>query len=560
MQSNFSIKLILSLCLTAFFALPLWSQSEDILEEDVIIIDPNTRKASDVAPFDLPFKVSLEVTEEFKEAFESSFFTEVRLCKDPGSKTLIRRELKGNLITFSKSQYHFFDKENDKNYLVIYMPPLPPNKDYDIALISNYNKVQLTALLDLFYARSIGLVKGDDYLNKEKALYNAINKPIGAELFCTKRESYLPDSNSVDAFLTDPGLNATLTGLWDVSGGYPQEILALPVSYQQLLTFTNCEDQCLCSVTKYNINDKVVAALGNLKLLYNASIYPDSVKNNAPVIYQDIERNINLLNGVIHGLLPLDYQNGASPLHVTKIDKRLANLDSTITLLQSIRAYTLCLMLSDTELYSRFEQTLKSIDLLIIETQKNQKKLSGHYSKFKQFVWSDNNFCVYSWISIGTGLSTIKKSVGKIIIPDIGIAYIRTKLNSDGDALNMIRPYYGFNISLGPIHKDQRPFRTVGKWSPRHAFYFTIGLTAISLTEGETEGVQDLFRNANLLLGGGIRLHRGIRLSSGVVLHKREDPNPIISKSKIAASPFIGLSFDMDIIEAFELFKKKINE
>lgn len=114
-----------------------------------------------------------------------------------------------------------------------------------------------------------------------------------------------------------------------------------------------------------------------------------------------------------------------------------------------------------------------------------------------------------------------------------------------GLPVNELLPYAGANIYLRPVNPTAS-LKTKGSFSRR--FSLTVGLTLASIAkENERE---DLFGSQALVLGAGLRLTPVIRFSSGALLFKSLDPNPLITKSHTGAAWYFALSADYNIASA----------
>jgi hypothetical protein len=76
-----------------------------------------------------------------------------------------------------------------------------------------------------------------------------------------------------------------------------------------------------------------------------------------------------------------------------------------------------------------------------------------------------------------------------------------------------------------------------------------LGITFVSVKES---GKRDnLFSGTNLLLGVGYKLTSEVRLTAGAMLFKKYDLNYVSSDTRLAATPFAGVSIDLDLKKFF---------
>jgi hypothetical protein len=80
-------------------------------------------------------------------------------------------------------------------------------------------------------------------------------------------------------------------------------------------------------------------------------------------------------------------------------------------------------------------------------------------------------------------------------------------------------------------------------------------LTVQSVADGGGGRVQtrdNLFGNQALLAGAGLRITDTIRLGAGALLFKEKDPNPLITRFRVASTYYFSLSFDLNVAKAFK--------
>jgi hypothetical protein len=108
--------------------------------------------------------------------------------------------------------------------------------------------------------------------------------------------------------------------------------------------------------------------------------------------------------------------------------------------------------------------------------------------------------------------------------------------------------YLGANVYFRPVNK-KAPLRAN---SPGQRLALTFGLSVTNMKlEGETRFENLLGEKSNLLVGLGYRLTRSLRLGGGMVLFLKNDPNPLVDARSLAITPYVSLSFDIDLLGAF---------
>ncbi|HEX6097888.1 MAG TPA: hypothetical protein VF432_16295 [Thermoanaerobaculia bacterium] len=112
--------------------------------------------------------------------------------------------------------------------------------------------------------------------------------------------------------------------------------------------------------------------------------------------------------------------------------------------------------------------------------------------------------------------------------------------------------YLGANIYLRPINKNA----PLSGLDFRKRFAIMLGFSE-KLTGADREG---LISDRPVLLGGGIRVTDHFRIALGAQLFREDDPDPLITKKSLAATPFISASIDVDVADVFQsLFKPLFN-
>jgi hypothetical protein len=106
----------------------------------------------------------------------------------------------------------------------------------------------------------------------------------------------------------------------------------------------------------------------------------------------------------------------------------------------------------------------------------------------------------------------------------------------------------GANIYFRPVNK-KAPLRLKGTW--KHRLAMTVGITFTNLKlEDETRYENLLGDRSNLMVGMGYRLTHSIRIGGGAMFFLKNDPNPLVTERSLGATPYISLSFDVDLIGA----------
>jgi hypothetical protein len=106
--------------------------------------------------------------------------------------------------------------------------------------------------------------------------------------------------------------------------------------------------------------------------------------------------------------------------------------------------------------------------------------------------------------------------------------------------------YVGSNIYFRPVNKDA-PLSEVSSLGRRLAV--TIGLTLSSIADDHNRTRSDLFWHQSLVLGAGYRITSSIRGGGGVLVFRKSDPNPLITRTSPAVTWYASFSFDLDVAQ-----------
>lgn len=125
------------------------------------------------------------------------------------------------------------------------------------------------------------------------------------------------------------------------------------------------------------------------------------------------------------------------------------------------------------------------------------------------------------------------------IAGDFGFAY--------GWEIGEAAPYIGTNFYFRPVNK-QAPLRDINPLrQPLRRLSATVGVVLTDIGDGRTRDPLIDTGKISLLAGGGYRFTDAVRLSVGVMIFRKRDPNPLINDNSLATSPYTSLSLDWDL-------------
>lgn len=116
--------------------------------------------------------------------------------------------------------------------------------------------------------------------------------------------------------------------------------------------------------------------------------------------------------------------------------------------------------------------------------------------------------------------------------------------------------YVGYTLFFRPVNYNV-PFRNIiDPWERIRAIIgINVGFTLSDIETngyGEASGIVKFLGNKGLVMGLGIRPFHFIKLDINGLLYNISDPNPLISHKKVAFTPMIGLSLNINLIKLFQ--------
>lgn len=137
--------------------------------------------------------------------------------------------------------------------------------------------------------------------------------------------------------------------------------------------------------------------------------------------------------------------------------------------------------------------------------------------------------------AVGTTSQVVSTNYNPYVSVDAGVLY--------APVIGEATLYIATNIYTRPVNKDA-PLSQVSSF--RRRFAFTFGVTLNSIADSAHTRF-DLFSSSTLVLGAGYRVTQSLRLGGGAIVLKEADPNPLIDRQSAALTPYLSLSFDVDV-------------
>jgi len=195
-------------------------------------------------------------------------------------------------------------------------------------------------------------------------------------------------------------------------------------------------------------------------------------------------------------------------------------------------------------IYNSTQVALKGLDARIKQLSQTAKDIRGGINGMADIASAEASFG--GSLPMGQDLKTAS---GNYFIGDFGLANAGTIVNNQ--FAYTLRPYIGVNISFVAIDKTQ-PLNSIQHKRFAHHLSFVMGLTTSALTR---QGTYDLIKNMSVVTGIAYRLSRSFRMTGGVLVYERDNPNPELP-ARPTVGPMLALSLDLEVSKWFgDLFK-----
>ena len=176
------------------------------------------------------------------------------------------------------------------------------------------------------------------------------------------------------------------------------------------------------------------------------------------------------------------------------------------------------------------------------------KKREDLLAKFPD-VLSDK-FILFSVIFIDKSISDVVSQSNPYIGLDVGFSYV--------PGYSQLFLYEGVNFYFVPVNKDAPLARMRGlknNLSKRLSIHFGLTQSLISI---ENKNYQPLTTAGSLLVGGGIRVSRIVRINYGTIFFYEKNANPLITKKDMKSMYCFSLTFDINVGKALGNFGTRL--
>jgi hypothetical protein len=420
-----------------------------------------------------------------------------------------------------KIDYDTADKK-----LILFFPALKPDIDFDINIQQNFSDKNL----DLFYDILKDFQSGDNA---------SANKKVNDLILHFKQARI---------FATDIG------NLYFTSAAQFQDLVYQQVKPDLSNILDNTKYMPVGPIGPANIQDAYKILRAN--------------KGKCPELpFLGLFDPANTDN-IAKGLVSLKGDNKFELIDTNHFNDRLYNLTSTITLLVTIDSAVRTLYLES------LDPQMATLQQIV---DNNIKAIRSNLKNFKQYLDGINKAINAKgfesvWLVGTTQSNDLKTKGGSLVSTDLGIANIVIRDNYN--KLKYIpKLYLGLNIFFRPVDRNASlKYLPASKKAANDKFHNhtdsvddnlsatrTI-LQHLSLSVGVTFGTMDvryfdnLFNGMSLVIGPSYRFARAFRITSGVALLKRVNPNPLLTTEVVTAGFYASFSVDFDFLSTVKNF------
>jgi hypothetical protein len=443
----------------------------------------------------------------------------------------------------------------------VFFPPLQPNKNFDLFILSKFGATDRNNLLNinakLQQINSL-LEKSNAFLREHKENTEEGKKAKNA--FINKDNEVRKAFNEIINQNTDPFLQRT----------------ALDINYDEYKAFFLYTPDLKSKSTLDTIYStlSVRERFASKPALTKTQLQAIGVAvKNANLNIQRVGASLELFNDSLFddmqlGLINVSDVYQAKRIEMEYIHTRLKNLEANILFGDSLQQVIDAAKVSQSARTNRaLDSARNSISAIRGAMRTNYNILQKGVNKVQQ-VTDDNEKILQLVTLVGTTIaSDLKTAGGNVLFVDAGLTCIGVPSLQD-QLVKIPRLFWGVNIYFRPIDKNTRrnrfPHRfeppiqmgqqgpdygIVTKWSVWQRLSLNIGLTQGKLPNTEFD---NLYNNMSLLVGPAYRFKRAFKISAGLSLLNRTSKDPRESNKVITPGGYISFSTDIDFIQGLK--------
>lgn len=257
------------------------------------------------------------------------------------------------------------------------------------------------------------------------------------------------------------------------------------------------------------------------------------------------------LKKIALGLLPINYSNTSEAVSITAIAERKANLITSMDVVEHL-----------SKIYMGNKRICNDYTKLLALLQSKIDQIDSYFSVQSSLLSAVYNYKISSIpvmsvyiantvMGFSKGASTATNAGKFNVRPDFGMAYYTNFQygHSQRNLFNGFVPYFGVRFNFTPLDIN-RPYRHFRHKTWLHRSSLNLSWSFISITDNKTRF--NALKDVNFLIGYGFRITNVLNLNVGTMLFTKEHPDPFITRRQLAAVPYFGVTFDFDLLDAFE--------
>lgn len=528
----------IKVCLQQFIAnlaclfLLISAKSQTPFQSDALIkYDLTTHKTDKSIPFDRAF--TLIVDKLSAKGIESIHLFEAALKN--GERKLVK-----NVFVCRGKKENAAVKDVSLNFLqnvdtlYVFLPPLKPNKDFDINVIRLLPPEHRNTLFNVNTLLAQG--KKADAKTLYDQLFNALIDPFNnttyLSLLFNDYETFY--NASLDSIYKDLQNNALFPASNLLAAN---DLKALDIATSREVNDFK-DAPLLDEICRKGVVENWQRGLIDVGKIYQADFSVDPELAHSRI--SNLETALKLLDSVQRRIDRV-LSKGVNSQPVNGVTINIANVQSSIRTIRENMQSNLSLLTKKLALLN------KSIDA-------NQGIRYGTY------------------LAGSTVSSDLKTAGGNVLFLDAGLAHI-VAADVNNKAAYIPKLYWGVSIYFRPIDKNTRRgsfskefnppenkgCNSDGTFGPDYGVVtratllqhlsLNIGVTFGSMTNKDFD---NFYNNTSLLVGPAYRFARGFKFSGGAAFLKRTSTNPVESNKKVKVGGYLSLSVDIDFIQGIK--------
>ncbi len=258
---------------------------------------------------------------------------------------------------------------------------------------------------------------------------------------------------------------------------------------------------------------------------------------------------------VFKGIIPATYHLPALNADPFDLDKRMANLNSSLRYIDSLNGCVELIRNIDATEYKKLKTEFKEWFDDLNANVVFLKKINDQINKAVLSLGKES-----MWLAQGTRSGDLKTTGSRHVTVDVGMTDIMAFDNSN-KYKSIPKLFFGLNYYFRSIDKnaDWNKIPDPGAPDKNTAHYLESRysvLQRLSLTGGFTLGAMqnkdfdNVYNGLSFTLGPSYRIGKIFKISVGAAFLKRYDNEPIRTHSSIVLGDYVSLSLDYDLLTA----------